>query len=166
MVVVSYSMVVLTAVYTFQFQVVAGFFKETLKNGYTMWAWSHSTRLSCLLRSCCLLPAALPLACILQCHFFNEDFLKPTSLYNSPVKWKGTSDRLRPAGEEETAQNFANEASSSNWKAEKSGRPGRKASAGWRYRFPRGPACRCSGLLSRVAKNPGPSRQTVDSLKQ
>lgn len=33
MVVVSYSMVVLTAVYTFQFQVVAGFFKETLKNG-------------------------------------------------------------------------------------------------------------------------------------
>ncbi|XP_032462334.1 piezo-type mechanosensitive ion channel component 1-like isoform X1 [Phocoena sinus] len=104
MVVVSYSMVVLTAVYTFQFQVVAGFFKETLKNGYTMWAWSHSTRLSCLLRSCCLLPAALPLACILQCHFFNEDFLKPTSLYNSPVKWKGTSDRLRPAGEEETCQ--------------------------------------------------------------
>ncbi|XP_032462336.1 piezo-type mechanosensitive ion channel component 1-like isoform X2 [Phocoena sinus] len=95
MVVVSYSMVVLTAVYTFQFQVVAGFFKETLKNGYTMWAWSHSTRLSCLLRSCCLLPAALPLACILQCHFFNEDFLKPTSLYNSPVKWKGTSDRLK-----------------------------------------------------------------------
>lgn len=32
MVMVSYSMVVLTAVYTFQFQVVAGFFKETLKN--------------------------------------------------------------------------------------------------------------------------------------
>ena len=33
MVVISYSTVVLIAVYTFQFQVVAGFFKETLKNG-------------------------------------------------------------------------------------------------------------------------------------
>ena len=40
-----------------------------------------------------LLPAALLLACILQCHYFNEDFLETTSLYNSPIKCKGTSDR-------------------------------------------------------------------------
>ncbi|KAM9059342.1 piezo-type mechanosensitive ion channel component 2-like [Megaptera novaeangliae] len=109
-----------------------------------------------------LLPAALLLACILQRHYFNEDFLKTTSLYNSPIKWKGTSDRLkvilrklqkrltgryslssvcvpwstlplllrlRPGREEEAAPNFANKASSSDWKAEKSGRLGRKASA-------------------------------------
>ncbi|KAJ8779079.1 hypothetical protein J1605_012930 [Eschrichtius robustus] len=164
MVVVSYSMVVLIAVYTFQFQVVAGIFKETLKNGCTVRvgagrvaavtvslmapisfvSWLHDVGLerfdAAELFAEILLPAALLLACILQRHYFNEDLLKTTSLYNSPIKWKGTSDRLkvilrklqkrlRPGREEEAAQNFANKSSSSDWKAEKSGRLGRKASA-------------------------------------
>ncbi|XP_060052019.1 piezo-type mechanosensitive ion channel component 2-like [Erinaceus europaeus] len=60
-----------------------------------------------------LLPATFLLACILQLHYFNEDFLKTTSLSDSPSRWESMSDWLkaalcklqnRPSGEKEAVQ--------------------------------------------------------------
>ncbi|XDB56568.1 hypothetical protein AB1E18_010033 [Capra hircus] len=87
-----------------------------------------------------LLPTALLLAGILQCRDCNEDLRKTTSLHNSPITWKGSADRLKVipgklqkrlqcSGEEEATQNCTNKASTSKWKAEESGRLGRKAPA-------------------------------------
>ncbi|KAG5201704.1 hypothetical protein JEQ12_004467 [Ovis aries] len=87
-----------------------------------------------------LLPTALLLAGILQCRDCNEDLRKTTGLHNSPITWKGSADRLKVipgklqkrlqrSGEEEATQNCTNKASTSKWKAEESGRLGRKAPA-------------------------------------
>ncbi|CAM9493507.1 unnamed protein product [Rangifer tarandus platyrhynchus] len=130
MLVVSYSMVVLFAVYTFQFQAVSGFFNETLglsKEGLRDLGLQrfHVATLFAEL----LLPAALLLAGILHCRCCNEDLRRTTGLHNSPITWEGSSDRLRRSGEEEATQNCADKASSSERKAEESGRLGRKVPA-------------------------------------
>nr|CAI9713051.1 unnamed protein product [Rangifer tarandus platyrhynchus] len=94
MLVVSYSMVVLFAVYTFQFQAVSGFFNETLglsKEGLRDLGLQrfHVATLFAEL----LLPAALLLAGILHCRCCNEDLRRTTGLHNSPITWEGSSDR-------------------------------------------------------------------------
>ncbi|KAI4562532.1 hypothetical protein MJT46_011494 [Ovis ammon polii x Ovis aries] len=87
-----------------------------------------------------LLPTTLLLAGILQCRDCSEDLRKTTGLHNSPITWKGSADRLKVipgklqkrlqrSGEEEATQNCTNKASTSKWKAEESGRLGRKAPA-------------------------------------
>ncbi|XP_043336503.1 piezo-type mechanosensitive ion channel component 2-like [Cervus canadensis] len=126
MLVVSYSVVVLFAVYTFQFQAVSGFFNETLglsEEGLRDLGLQrfHVAMLFAEL----LLPAALLLAGILHCRCCNEDLRKTTG----SVTWEGSSDRLRRSGEEDATQNCADKASSSEWKAEESGRLGRKVPA-------------------------------------
>lgn len=78
-----------------------------------------------------LLPAALLMAGILHCRCCNEDLRRTTGLHNSPITWEGSSDRLRRSGEEEATQNCADKASSSERKAEESGRLGRKVPAGF-----------------------------------
>ncbi|XP_065775240.1 piezo-type mechanosensitive ion channel component 2-like [Muntiacus reevesi] len=72
-----------------------------------------------------LLPTALLLAGILHCRCCNEDLRRTTG----PITWEGSSDRLRRSGEEDATQNCADKASSSEWKAEESGRLGRKVPA-------------------------------------
>ncbi|XP_071067930.1 piezo-type mechanosensitive ion channel component 2-like [Dasypus novemcinctus] len=120
--VVFYSMVVLTAVYTYQFHTISGFFNQTLglsKEGlHDMGLEQFDTT---ELFAKVLLPAAFLLACILQLHYFNEDFLKTTSLHNIPIKQKGTADSLGPNREEEATQDSVDKASSvaeEPWKQE------------------------------------------------
>ncbi|KAM6163885.1 piezo-type mechanosensitive ion channel component 2-like [Rhynchocyon petersi] len=95
MVVVSYSMMVLIAVYTYQFQTVSAFFNQTLgfsEEGLRDVGLEQFDTTELFSRI--LLPTAFLLACILQLHYFNEDFLKTTSVHVTSAKFRGASDSL------------------------------------------------------------------------
>ncbi|XP_036605792.1 piezo-type mechanosensitive ion channel component 2-like [Trichosurus vulpecula] len=87
MAVVSYSMVVLIAVYGYQFKTISGFLIHTLglsEEGLRDIGLEQFDTVELFAKI--MLPAAFLLACILQLHYFNEDFLKITSLKSLPSK--------------------------------------------------------------------------------
>ncbi|KAL4646317.1 piezo-type mechanosensitive ion channel component 2-like [Arapaima gigas] len=85
-VVVGYSMVVLIAIYMYQFQTVSGLFRQVMgmsEEGLRDLGFEQFDTVELFARI--LLPAAFLLACILQLHYFNSDFLLLTDLDNVPV---------------------------------------------------------------------------------
>uniref|UniRef100_A0A8B9KTY8 Piezo type mechanosensitive ion channel component 2 n=1 Tax=Astyanax mexicanus TaxID=7994 RepID=A0A8B9KTY8_ASTMX len=75
-VVVGYSMLVLILIYMYQFKTVSGLLRDLGLEQFDMVE----------LFAQILLPAAFLLACILQLHYFNSDFLTLTDLQNVPVR--------------------------------------------------------------------------------
>uniref|UniRef100_A0A803TYY0 Piezo-type mechanosensitive ion channel component n=1 Tax=Anolis carolinensis TaxID=28377 RepID=A0A803TYY0_ANOCA len=74
--VVSYSMVVLIAIYSYQFEMVSAFFLNTLQISEERLRDMGLERFSTMeLFTRILLPGAFLLACILQLHYFHDDFL-------------------------------------------------------------------------------------------
>ncbi|XP_064877148.1 piezo-type mechanosensitive ion channel component 2-like [Oncorhynchus nerka] len=85
-VVVGYSMVVLIAIYMYQFKTVSGLFRQIMgmsEEGLRDLGLEQYDTVELFARI--LLPAAFLLACILQLHYFNQDFLDLTNLDNVPV---------------------------------------------------------------------------------
>uniref|UniRef100_A0A8C5N3M8 Piezo-type mechanosensitive ion channel component n=1 Tax=Gouania willdenowi TaxID=441366 RepID=A0A8C5N3M8_GOUWI len=85
-VVVGYSMVVLIAIYMYQFRSVSGLFRQIMgmsENGLRDLGLERYDTVE--LFASILLPAVFLLACILQLHYFNLDFLTLTDLDNVPV---------------------------------------------------------------------------------
>uniref|UniRef100_A0A8C9SVK9 Piezo-type mechanosensitive ion channel component n=1 Tax=Scleropages formosus TaxID=113540 RepID=A0A8C9SVK9_SCLFO len=85
-VVVGYSMVVLIAIYMYQFQTVSGLFRQVMgmsEEGLRDLGFEQFDTVELFARI--LLPAAFLLACILQLHYFNSDFLRLTDLDNVSV---------------------------------------------------------------------------------
>ncbi|XP_063154930.1 piezo-type mechanosensitive ion channel component 2-like [Candoia aspera] len=94
LIVVSYSMVVLIAIYAYQFEMVSAFFLETLEISEERLKDLGLERFSITeLFAKIMLPFAFLLACILQLHYFNEDFLKITDLTNISVSPSSSSGR-------------------------------------------------------------------------
>ncbi|XP_028926177.1 piezo-type mechanosensitive ion channel component 2-like [Ornithorhynchus anatinus] len=90
--VVSYSMVVLIAVYGYQFKTISEFFLHTLGfPGEKLRDVGLEQFETVELFPKILLPSTFLLVCILQLHYFNEGFLKITDLNNVPVKQQGLS---------------------------------------------------------------------------
>ncbi|KAG9474475.1 hypothetical protein GDO78_004665 [Eleutherodactylus coqui] len=92
--VVAYSMVVLIAVYVYQFKTISGFFLQILgmsEEGLRDLGLEQYSTVE--LFAGILLPSSFLLACILQLYYFNEDFLKLTDLNNIPVNEGGVLDR-------------------------------------------------------------------------
>ncbi|KAM7404453.1 hypothetical protein PAMP_011798 [Pampus punctatissimus] len=88
-VVVGYSMVVLIAIYMYQFRSVSGLFRQIMgmsEEGLRDLGLERYDTVELFARI--LLPAAFLLACILQLHYFNSDFLTLTDLDNVPVRQK------------------------------------------------------------------------------
>ncbi|XP_036801684.1 piezo-type mechanosensitive ion channel component 2 [Oncorhynchus mykiss] len=86
-VVVGYSMVVLIAIYMYQFKTVSGLFRQIMgmsEEGLRDLGLEQYDTVELFARI--LLPAAFLLACILQLHYFNQDFLELTKLDNIPVR--------------------------------------------------------------------------------
>uniref|UniRef100_A0A8C5GF60 Piezo-type mechanosensitive ion channel component n=1 Tax=Gouania willdenowi TaxID=441366 RepID=A0A8C5GF60_GOUWI len=86
-VVVGYSMVVLIAIYMYQFRSVSGLFRQIMgmsENGLRDLGLERYDTVE--LFASILLPAVFLLACILQLHYFNLDFLTLTDLDNVPVR--------------------------------------------------------------------------------
>nr|XP_046223599.1 piezo-type mechanosensitive ion channel component 2-like [Oncorhynchus gorbuscha] len=86
-VVVGYSMVVLIAIYMYQFKTVSGLFRQIMgmsEEGLRDLGLEQYDTVELFARI--LLPAAFLLACILQLHYFNRDFLELTNLDNIPVR--------------------------------------------------------------------------------
>ncbi|XP_037629066.1 piezo-type mechanosensitive ion channel component 2 isoform X2 [Sebastes umbrosus] len=86
-VVVGYSMVVLIAVYMYQFRSVSGLLTQIMgmsEEGLRDVGLERFNTVELFARI--LLPAAFLLACILQLHYFNSDFLTLTDLDNVPVR--------------------------------------------------------------------------------
>ncbi|KAL1021410.1 hypothetical protein UPYG_G00012940 [Umbra pygmaea] len=86
-VVVGYSMVVLIAIYVYQFKSVSGLFRQILgmsEEGLRDLGLEQYDTVELFARI--LLPATFLLACILQLHYFNQDFLDLTDLDNVPVR--------------------------------------------------------------------------------
>uniref|UniRef100_A0A8C7UGW1 Piezo-type mechanosensitive ion channel component n=1 Tax=Oncorhynchus mykiss TaxID=8022 RepID=A0A8C7UGW1_ONCMY len=84
-VVVGYSMVVLIAIYMYQFKTVSGLFRQIMgmsEEGLRDLGLEQYDTVELFARI--LLPAAFLLACILQLHYFNQDFLELTKLDNIP----------------------------------------------------------------------------------
>uniref|UniRef100_A0A673XM72 Piezo-type mechanosensitive ion channel component 2-like n=1 Tax=Salmo trutta TaxID=8032 RepID=A0A673XM72_SALTR len=98
-VVVGYSMVVLIAIYMYQFKTVSGLFRQIMgmsEEGLRDLGLEQYDTVELFARI--LLPAAFLLACILQLHYFNQDFLDLTNLDNVPVhhgptRWDSLPDR-------------------------------------------------------------------------
>ncbi|XP_075703006.1 piezo-type mechanosensitive ion channel component 2-like isoform X3 [Rhinoderma darwinii] len=91
--VVSYSMVVLIAVYVYQFKTISGFFLQILgmsEEGLRDLGLEQYSTVE--LFAGILLPSSFLLACILQLYYFNDDFLKLTDLNNIPVNEGGVHD--------------------------------------------------------------------------
>ncbi|XP_048353863.1 piezo-type mechanosensitive ion channel component 2-like [Sphaerodactylus townsendi] len=92
--VVSYSMMVLIAIYAYQFEMISEFFLKTLKIPEERLKDLGLEQFSTIeLFARILLPAAFLLACILQLHYFHQDFLKITDLANivvNPVSTPGS----------------------------------------------------------------------------
>ncbi|XP_077314559.1 piezo-type mechanosensitive ion channel component 2-like [Lithobates pipiens] len=91
--VVSYSMVVLIAVYVYQFKTISGFFLQILgmsEEGLKDIGLEQYSTVE--LFAGILLPSSFLLACILQLYYFNEDFLKLTDLNNIPINEGGVND--------------------------------------------------------------------------
>ncbi|XP_076734493.1 piezo-type mechanosensitive ion channel component 2 [Maylandia zebra] len=86
-VVVGYSMVVLIAIYMYQFRSVSGLFRQIMgmsEEGLRDLGLERYDTVELFARI--LLPATFLLACILQLHYFNFDFLTLTDLDNVPVR--------------------------------------------------------------------------------
>ncbi|KAJ8015812.1 hypothetical protein DPEC_G00000240 [Dallia pectoralis] len=86
-VVVGYSMLVLIAIYMYQFKTVSGLFRQIFGmsvEGLRDLGLEQYDTVELFARI--LLPAAFLLACILQLHYFNQDFLELTDLENVPVR--------------------------------------------------------------------------------
>uniref|UniRef100_A0A8C2WHQ6 Piezo domain-containing protein n=1 Tax=Cyclopterus lumpus TaxID=8103 RepID=A0A8C2WHQ6_CYCLU len=93
-VVVGYSMVVLIAIYMYQFRSVSGLFRQIMgmsEEGLRDLGLERYDTVELFARI--LLPAVFLLACILQLHYFNSDFLTLTDLDNVPVKKIKPSDK-------------------------------------------------------------------------
>ncbi|XP_044515574.1 piezo-type mechanosensitive ion channel component 2-like [Gracilinanus agilis] len=107
--VVSYSMVVLIAVYGYQFKTISGFLIHTLglsEEGLRDIGLEQFETVELFAKI--MLPAAFLLACILQLHYFNEDFLKITSLNNIAISLEGKADSLMPEKKNDETQNSMN----------------------------------------------------------
>ncbi|KAF7646948.1 hypothetical protein LDENG_00179990 [Lucifuga dentata] len=86
-VVVGYSMVVLIAIYMYQFRSVSALFRQIMgmsEDGLRDLGLERYRTVELFARI--LLPAAFLLACILQLHYFHSDFLTLTDLDNIPVR--------------------------------------------------------------------------------
>ncbi|KAM4738104.1 piezo-type mechanosensitive ion channel component 2 [Anableps anableps] len=86
-VVVGYSMVVLITIYMYQFRSVSALFRQIMgmsEEGLRDLGLERYSTVELFARI--LLPAAFLLACILQLHYFNSDFLSLTDLDNIPVR--------------------------------------------------------------------------------
>ncbi|XP_028308279.1 LOW QUALITY PROTEIN: piezo-type mechanosensitive ion channel component 2 [Gouania willdenowi] len=95
-VVVGYSMVVLIAIYMYQFRSVSGLFRQIMgmsENGLRDLGLERYDTVE--LFASILLPAVFLLACILQLHYFNLDFLTLTDLDNVPVRETSREEELR-----------------------------------------------------------------------
>ncbi|XP_028266562.1 piezo-type mechanosensitive ion channel component 2 [Parambassis ranga] len=95
-VVVGYSMVVLIAIYMYQFRSVSGLFRQIMgmsEEGLRDLGLERYDTVELFARI--LLPAAFLLACILQLHYFNSDFLTLTDLDNVPVRESSREEELR-----------------------------------------------------------------------
>ncbi|XP_069506230.1 piezo-type mechanosensitive ion channel component 2-like [Ambystoma mexicanum] len=91
--VISYSMVVLIAVYVYQFKTISGFFLQILgmsEEGLKDLGLEQFSTVE--LFAGILLPSSFLLACILQLYYFHEDFLVLTDLNNIPINPEGVSD--------------------------------------------------------------------------
>ncbi|XP_029467744.1 piezo-type mechanosensitive ion channel component 2-like [Rhinatrema bivittatum] len=92
--VVSYSMVVLIAVYIYQFKTISGFFLQILgmsEEGLKDVGLEQYDTVE--LFAGILLPSSFLLACILQLYYFNDDFLKLTDLNDIPIRVDGVLER-------------------------------------------------------------------------
>nr|XP_046251923.1 piezo-type mechanosensitive ion channel component 2 [Scatophagus argus] len=95
-VVVGYSMVVLIAIYMYQFRSVSGLFRQIMgmsEEGLRDLGLERYDTVELFARI--LLPATFLLACILQLHYFNSDFLTLTDLDNVPVRQTSREEELR-----------------------------------------------------------------------
>ncbi|XP_068453642.1 piezo-type mechanosensitive ion channel component 2 [Clinocottus analis] len=95
-VVVGYSMVVLIAIYMYQFRSVSGLFRQIMgmsEDGLRDLGLERYDTVELFTRI--LLPAVFLLACILQLHYFNSDFLTLTDLNNVPVRQASSEEELR-----------------------------------------------------------------------
>ncbi|XP_034065209.1 piezo-type mechanosensitive ion channel component 2 [Gymnodraco acuticeps] len=95
-VVVGYSMVVLIAIYMYQFRSVSGLFKQIMgmsEEGLRDIGLERYDTVELFARI--LLPAVFLLACILQLHYFNSDFLTLTDLDNVPIREAPREEELR-----------------------------------------------------------------------
>nr|XP_020470497.1 piezo-type mechanosensitive ion channel component 2-like [Monopterus albus] len=95
-VVVGYSMLVLIAIYMYQFRSVSGLFRQIMgmsEDGLRDLGLERYRTVELFARI--LLPAAFLLACILQLHYFNSDFLTLTDLNNVPVRQASREEELR-----------------------------------------------------------------------
>ncbi|KAM6458388.1 piezo-type mechanosensitive ion channel component 2-like [Liasis olivaceus] len=90
--VVSYSTVVLIAIYAYQFKMVSAFFLETLDISEERLKDVGLERFSTVeLFAKIILPCAFLLTCILQLHYFHNDFLKITDVTNISVSPSSSS---------------------------------------------------------------------------
>ncbi|XP_072222975.1 piezo-type mechanosensitive ion channel component 2 [Leuresthes tenuis] len=97
-VVVGYSMVVLIVIYMYQFRSVSALFRQIMgmsEEGLRDLGLERYSTVELFARI--LLPAAFLLACILQLHYFNSDFLALTDLDNVPVRQVSRMEELRSA---------------------------------------------------------------------
>uniref|UniRef100_A0A672GNJ7 Uncharacterized protein n=1 Tax=Salarias fasciatus TaxID=181472 RepID=A0A672GNJ7_SALFA len=96
-VVVGYSMVVLIAIYMYQFRSVSGLFRQIMgmsEDGLRDLGLERYDTVELFARI--LLPAAFLLACILQLHYFNADFLTLTDLDNT---CEGAAGKCKKSGD-------------------------------------------------------------------
>ncbi|KAL6119927.1 uncharacterized protein ACO6RY_04388 [Pungitius sinensis] len=94
--VVGYSMLVLIAVYMYQFRCVSGLFRQIMgmsEEGLRDLGLERYDTVELFARI--LLPAVFLLACILQLHYFNSDFLTLTDLDNVPVRQASREEEFR-----------------------------------------------------------------------
>ncbi|KAJ6665749.1 hypothetical protein lerEdw1_002119 [Lerista edwardsae] len=91
--VVSYSMVVLIAIYAYQFEMISAFFMKYLEISEESLKDVGLERFSTIeLFARILLPGAFLLVCILQLHYFHQGFLKITDLTNIPIRLVSSTD--------------------------------------------------------------------------
>ncbi|XP_066500511.1 piezo-type mechanosensitive ion channel component 2 [Hoplias malabaricus] len=86
-VVVGYSMLVLILIYVYQFKTVSGLFRQIIgisEEGLRDLGLEQFDMVELFAQI--LLPAAFLLACILQLHYFNSDFLTLTDIQNVPMR--------------------------------------------------------------------------------
>ncbi|CAG6021218.1 unnamed protein product [Menidia menidia] len=95
-VVVGYSMLVLILIYMYQFRSVSALFRQIMgmsEDGLRDLGLERYSTVELFARI--LLPAAFLLACILQLHYFNTDFLTLTDLDNVPIRPTSRKEELR-----------------------------------------------------------------------
>ncbi|KAM9855188.1 piezo-type mechanosensitive ion channel component 2 [Aulostomus maculatus] len=95
-VVVGYSMVVLILIYMYQFRSVSALFRQIMgmsEEGLRDLGLEQYSTVELFARI--LLPAAFLLACILQLHYFNADFLTLSDIENVPVRQISREEQLR-----------------------------------------------------------------------